>query len=187
MTSNKTADATEQRPFTPEFYGSARWEAEHQTASVKSEDWAKRLLTSLAVGNAAGLVAMASTLPESGQLLDWQVRASQAFALGTFTAAIAMICRERYFSALAYRYAWLAREPERFSGDIKALLVWMDRPWWRQMSRPKTHVDGVDPQHPALTGHWWSRRWDVMGNGAALLSAAAFVVALVVSLWIPRA
>ena len=171
------------RKFTPEAYTAERWEKEQLDASSKSEEWSKRLLTSLAVGNAAGLVAIASTLPDSGDPVPWQLHAAQAFAVGVAFAGASMIFRERYWSAKAYRYAWLAREPERFPDDVAALVVWLGRPWWKRPFKPSSPVNGVDPKHPALEVHWKSERWNALGEIGSVISALAFVTALWFALW----
>lgn len=172
------------RKFTPEDFTAERWEAEHLQAALKSEEWSKRLLTSLAVGNAAGLAAIASTLPDVSEPAVWQIHTAQAFALGIACAGLAMLFRERFWAAKAYRYAWLAREPERFPDDIKALVIWKARPWWKKPFRPQSPVEGVDPNHPAMKIHWQSERWNTFGEVGSVLSALAFFVALTLALWI---
>lgn len=176
------SDATP-RKFTPEAYSAEYWEAEYRQASLKSEEWSKRLLTSLAVGNAAGLVAIASTLPESGDLAIWQLRTAQAFVFGVVCSGLAMLFRERFWSAKAYRYAWLAREPERFPADVKALVAWEGRPWWQKRFKPKAPITDVDPNHPALVVYWKSEWWNLFGEVAAILSALAFIAALCLAVW----
>lgn len=183
MTQTSESADSPPRRFTPQAYTAEHWEAEHHRVNAKSEEWSKRLLTSLAIGNAAGLVAIASTLPETAMPLAWQLKASQAFAFGTVAAGLSMLFRERFFNELAYRMAWLAREPERFPGDIRALLIWRDRPWWAQPFRPTKIVDGVDPRHPALTGYFTSTRWNALGNIATVASATSFIAALLFALW----
>lgn len=166
------------RRMTPEAFTDERWEKEYLDAVAKSEDWSKRLLTSLALANGAGLAAIASTLPEAGDPKVWQMQAAQAFAVGMAAAGAAMFFRERFWAAKIYRFAWLAREPERFPGDVQALATWTQRPWWQKPFRPATPHQGVDPRHPALLAHWRSTRWDFAGELSTFIAAAAFFTAL---------
>jgi len=172
------------RPLTPEAFNAERWVLEHEAAMKNSEDWSKRLLTSLAVANAAGLVAIASALPDTGLPIAWQMKTAQAFGAGLIFSGLAMVCRERWWTAKAYRYAWLAREPERFPADVKAMVTWMSRPWWSKLFRPRSAANGVNPNHPALLVHWRSGKWDALSNLTTILATAAFVLALVNALWL---
>lgn len=172
------------RPLTPESFTAERWEKEHLSAATKSEEWSKRLLTSLGLANGAGLVAIASALPESGKPESWQIHTAQAFACGMAIAGLSMLCRERFWASKAYRYAWLARDPDRFPDDVKALVAWKNRPWWKKLVFPTGDVEGVDQSHPAMRVYWRGERWDVLGEGLTVASAASFVVALIIALWI---
>lgn len=172
------------RKFTPESFTAERWEQEHLQAASRSEEWSKRLLTSLAVGNSAGIVAIASTLPADSQPMLWQLHSAQAFALGVATAGAAMLFREWFWSAKAYRYAWLAREPERFPDDVKAMIAWRERRWWKRLFAPRSPAHGVDPKHPAVKVHWRSEWWRSLGDIGSALSALAFFAALILALWV---
>lgn len=170
------------RRMTPESFTAECWEGEYLEASRKSEEWSKRLLTSLALGNGAGLTAIASTLSTAGPPAGWQLHSAQAFAVGLACAGAAMWFRERFWTAKSYRYAWLAREPHRFVDDVKALVEWRGRAWWKKPFTPTKPLGGVDPKHPAMKDHWRSERWDFAGEAASVFSGVAFFAALVLAL-----
>lgn len=162
----------------PNQIGEKEWLERFKESEVKYQDWDKRWITSLAIGNGAALVAVSGALlkTDAPTLTPILLTSAWIFLLGVVTASVATWCRSNYWINLGYRYGYLARNPELFAPQVEAQVIWKQRPWHKKLKGVREAVNGVDPKHPSLKYLFRANTWERVEGALALISMVAFVV-----------